>query len=63
MDVASRAAEMAARIDRICFVLFKKGEITFNEWVVITSGVVEYKVNPVLPPAYNIAQAALLKEG
>ncbi len=53
---------MANRLEHICHQLWKDGTITFNEWVVITSGAVEWRIPEVLPPVYKEAQAALLKE-
>lgn len=53
---------MSCRLDTICHTLYKDGKITFNEWVVITSGVSEWAVNPVLPKEYRKAKRDLLKE-
>lgn len=53
---------MTERIDKICHGLFERGEITFNEWIVISSGVTDYQPPECAPDKYAEAKQALLAE-
>lgn len=53
---------MSERIDKICHELFEQGKITFNEWIVISSGVTDYEPPECAPDKYAEAKQALLSE-